>query len=158
RARPLDGARGVEGPPKRRRREGGSRAGSSVMRRRTREVSVAVAIAALALVLAAIAPGFFSPENLGDLFLANVPVALVAIGITLVILAGEIDISVGSVFAVAGVAAGVAAKLGGGSGPALIAGCAAGAIAGALNGVLVAYLGVPSIVATLAMMVALRDG
>ena len=56
--------------------------------------------------LAVVAPGFFSRENLSDLFLGNLPVLLVAIGMTLVILTGEIDISVGSMFAICGVVGG----------------------------------------------------
>jgi rhamnose transport system permease protein len=129
-------------------------------RRHGREVSVAIAIGLLSLVLAAAAPGYFSAENLSDLFLANMPVFVVALGATLVIISGEIDISVGSVFAVAGVVAGVVAKLGppGGVWTATAAACASGAIIGAANGALVGYLQVPSIVVTLAMMVALRDG
>src|SRR5258706_16305950 len=79
---------------------------------RRREASVASAIAVLALVLAIVAPGYFSAENLRDLFLANLPVLLVAIGMTLVIVTGEIDISVGSVFAICAVASGVLAKAG----------------------------------------------
>jgi rhamnose transport system permease protein len=124
----------------------------------TRELSVASAIAALALVLAVVAPGYFSAENLGDLFLANLPVLLVAIGMTLVIVTGEIDISVGSMFAICGVAAGVLSKAGM---PVWLAGAAAcllGAVLGSLNGALVAYAGIPSIVVTLATMTALRDG
>ena len=119
---------------------------------------MAGAIAALALVLAIVAPGYFSAENLRDLFLANLPVLLVAIGMTLVIVAGEIDISVGSVFAICAVAAGVLAK---GGMPVWLAGAAAcllGALFGSINGALVAYAGIPSIVVTLATMVALRDG
>ena len=81
-----------------------------MMGRRGREVSVAIAIGMLALVLAGAAPGFFSIENLVDLFLANMPVLVIALGATLVILTGEIDISVGSLFAVAAVTAGVVAK------------------------------------------------
>jgi rhamnose transport system permease protein len=61
---------------------------------RAREASVASAIAALGLVLAALAPGYFSAGNLTDMFLANLPVLLVALGMTLVIATGEIDISV----------------------------------------------------------------
>ena len=71
---------------------------------RRREASVAIAIAALAMVLAVAAPGFFARDNLADLFLANLPVLIVALGMTLVILTGQIDISVGSVFAICGVA------------------------------------------------------
>src|SRR5260370_7591795 len=73
------------------------------MKSHTREISVALAILALAIVLAFAAPGYFSRENLTDLFLANVPVLIVALGMTLVILIGQIDISVGSIFAICGV-------------------------------------------------------
>lgn len=120
-----------------------------------REWSVAIAIAGLAIVLAFAAPSYFSAENLRDLFLVNLPVLVVAIGATLVILTGEIDISVGSAFAVCSVVAGVAAKAGM---PAGLVACAVGASLGALNGALVAYARMPSIVVTLATMVALRDG
>jgi rhamnose transport system permease protein len=122
-----------------------------------REVSVALAIGALALVLAVAAPGYFSAENLSDLFLANLPVLVVALGATLVILTGEIDISVGSVFAICGVVSGITAKLGMPVAIAAVAACVAGGLLGALNGGLVAYLRIPSIVVTLATMVALRD-
>jgi len=77
---------------------------------------------------------------------------------TLVVVTGEIDISVGSMFAICGVAAGVLAKAGL---PVLLAcgaACLLGALLGSLNGALVAFLGIPSIVVTLATMVALRDG
>jgi rhamnose transport system permease protein len=123
-----------------------------------REWSVASAIAALALVLAVAAPGYFSRENLSDLLLANLPVLLVAIGMTLVIITGEIDISVGSMFAVCAVASGVLAKSGIPVWSAGLAGCLLGAAFGSLNGALVAYAGIPSIVVTLATMTALRDG
>jgi rhamnose transport system permease protein len=123
-----------------------------------REVAVACAIAALATVLAVAAPGYFSAGNLNDVFLANLPVLLVALGMTLVIVSGEIDISVGSVFAICGVTAGILAKSDVPVWVACLAACLAGAALGSLNGALVAYAGIPSIVVTLATMVALRDG
>src|SRR5271155_6205446 len=82
------------------------------MRAHSREISVAIAIIVLAILLAFAAPGYFSRENLTDLFLANVPVLIVALGMTLVILTGQIDISVGSIFAICGVSAGLLAKSG----------------------------------------------
>jgi len=115
-------------------------------------------IALLAVVLAAIAPGYFARENLSDLFLGNMPVLIVAIGTTLVILTGHIDISVGSGFAICGIVAGEVAKASGSVAVAAAAACLAGAALGALNGGLVAFLRMPSIVVTLATMVALRDG
>jgi rhamnose transport system permease protein len=123
-----------------------------------RERSVAIAIVVLGAVLSVFTERFFSAANLTDLFLANVPVLVAAIGATLVIVSGEIDISVGSAFAICSVAAGLAAKAG-----LPIAGIAIvivllGAALGAMNGALVAFARVPSIVVTLAAMVALRDG
>ncbi|CAN5548946.1 autoinducer 2 ABC transporter permease LsrC [soil metagenome] len=128
------------------------------MRGYAREASVALTIALLMAVLAWIAPGYFSRENLADLFLANMPVMVIALGMTLIILTGQIDISIGSVFAVCSVVAGIAARSGM---PLVLCGlmaCLLGAAWGALNGALVGYLRVPSIVVTLATMVALRDG
>jgi rhamnose transport system permease protein len=129
-----------------------------VFAHRRREASIAIVIACLAVLLAAVAPGYFARENLSDLFLGNMPVLIVAMGTTLVILTGNIDISVGSMFAICGVVAGVVAKTSGSVVVAGLAACAAGAVLGALNGSLVAYLRMPSIVVTLATMVALRDG
>ena len=129
-----------------------------MLKHHQREVSIAAVIVALGLVLAAFAPGYFARDNLSDLFLGNMPVLIVALGTTLVILTGHIDISVGSVFAICGVVAGLVAKSGA---PVLVAGlaaCLVGAMLGASNGALVAYVRIPSIVVTLATMVALRDG
>ena len=110
---------------------------------------------ALGLVLAFAAPGFFARDNLSDLFLANLPVLIVALGMTLIILTGEIDISVGSVFAIAGVAAGLLAKAGLPMPLVAVSACLVGAALGGLNGALVAYVRIPSIVVSLATMVAL---
>jgi rhamnose transport system permease protein len=129
-----------------------------MMKSYKKEIAVAVAILALMVVLTFSAPGYFSRENLIDLFLANAPVMIIALGATLVILLGQIDISVGSVFAICSVLMGVSARWGCPVAISGIVACAAGAACGALNGALVAYLGVPSIVVTLATMVALRDG
>jgi rhamnose transport system permease protein len=122
------------------------------------EAPVTVAILALATVLALVAPAYFSGENLQAIGLANLPVLIVALGATLVVLTGQIDISVGSLFAICSVTAGVLAKAGL---PVLAAGlgaCLVGAVIGSLNGLLVGYMRLPSIVVTLAALVALRDG
>jgi rhamnose transport system permease protein len=128
-----------------------------MMSRRRRELAVALVIVVLGLVLLVSSPSFYARENLVDIFLSGLPVLIVALGMMLVILTGQIDISVGSIFAICAVAAGLVAKAGLPVPVAAIAACAAGAALGALNGVLVAYARIPSIVATLATMVALRD-
>jgi rhamnose transport system permease protein len=129
-----------------------------MLKHHRREASVAFAIFMVCAVMAAIRPAYFAADNLNDLFLATLPVLIVAAGMTLVILTGEIDISVGSMFAVCGVVAGVLAKAGIPLFLVAVIVCALGALSGALSGALVAYLRLPSIVVTLAMMIALRDG
>lgn len=122
-----------------------------------RERSLVIVIAVLAGVLAIFTDGYFSRANLTDLFLANLPVLIVALGATMVIVSGEIDISVGSVFAICSVLAGVTAKTGLPMPVVALAIALIGGALGALNGSLVAYLRIPSIVVTLATMIGLRD-
>ena len=122
-----------------------------------REVSAGIAYAVLLVLVGIVAPSFFSAGNLRDLALNNVPVLLIAIGMTMVILVGEIDISVGSQFAVCSVAAGWLAKDGVPVALLLPAILLIGAAIGAINGLLVGWLRLPSIIVTLAMLVAWRD-
>src|SRR5438552_17353125 len=126
--------------------------------RHKRELSAALACAALLAAVGIIAPSFFSGANLRDLAVNNAPVLLVAIGATLVILVGQIDISVGSQFAVCAVASGWLAKQGVPTLALVPCAIALGAAMGAVNGILVGPLGLPSIIVTLAMLVAWRDG
>jgi rhamnose transport system permease protein len=74
-----------------------------------------------------------------------------------VILAGHIDISIGSQFAICSVASGLLARAGMPAMVAILGAAALGAIFGAINGTLVARAGIPSIVVTLATMIVLRD-
>jgi rhamnose transport system permease protein len=123
-----------------------------------RELSLLLAWGVLLVSIAVAAPGFYSLENLRDLVLSNAAVLVAAIGMTLVILLGQIDVSVGSQFAVCGVAAGLLAKAGLPMPLVAVLTALAGMAMGAVNGALVAAAGIPSIVVTLATMVVLRDG
>jgi rhamnose transport system permease protein len=122
-----------------------------------RELSAAAAYALLLIIVGILAPSFFSATNLRDLALNNAPVLLVSIGMTMVILVAQIDISVGSQFAVASVAAGWLAKSGVPMPLVLICVVAIGALMGSVNGLFIGRLRLPSIIVTLAMLVALRD-
>src|SRR6188474_3746573 len=114
------------------------------LNRYKRELSASLAYAVLLAAVGIIAPSFFSAANLRDLALNNAPVLLVAIGMTMVILVAQIDISVGSQFAVATVAAGVLAKAGVPI-PLLFPSIVfIGALMGAVNGVLIGKLRLPS--------------
>ena len=128
------------------------------LRRYKRELAAALAYAVLLVLVAVFAPTFFSVANLRDLTINNAPTLIVAIGMTMVILVGEIDISVGSQFAVASVAAGWLAKTGLPIPLVLLCVLMIGAGVGAVNGFLIGRLGLPSIIVTLAMLVAWRDG
>src|SRR5262245_10250548 len=126
-------------------------------RRYKREMAAALAYVVLLLVVGVLAPSFFAPGNLRDLAINNAAIAIVALGMTLIILVGEIDISVGSQFAVCTVAAGWLAKAGIPLWLVLAICLILGAGMGALGGVLIAKLRMPSIVVTLALMVMWRD-
>ncbi len=126
--------------------------------RHFREWSVALALGLLLLMLAVLAAGFFQRNQLLSICSTAVPVLLVACGIALVIISRQIDISVGSQFAVCSVLLGLLVQA---HWPMPLAGLAAiiaGAFCGAFNGALIAGLGLPSIVVTLATMVTWREG
>jgi rhamnose transport system permease protein len=127
-----------------------------------REAPAACAFLILLLTVAVAAPEFYSPANLRDLAINAAPALIVATGMTAVILARQIDISVGAQFAVCSVLAGLLAKwlavIGAPVALTLTAVTLIGAALGAVNGALVGRLAIPSIVATLAVMVAMRDG
>jgi rhamnose transport system permease protein len=122
-----------------------------------RELSALIAFAVLLALVGIAAPSFFSGTNLRDLALNNAPTLIIAVGMTMVIIVGEIDISVGSQFAVCSVAAGWLAKSGVPMYALPIVIFVLGAMMGAFNGLLVGYLRLPSIIVTLAMLTALRD-
>jgi rhamnose transport system permease protein len=122
-----------------------------------REHAALLTLMALLLFLAVAAPAFYSWANLRDLALSNLSVLLVASGMTLVIVVAQIDISVGSLFAVCGVCCGLLARTGTPIWLVPFLGILLGALLGSLNGALVSFVNAPSIVVTLATMVAWRE-
>lgn len=125
--------------------------------RHQRELAALTAYVLLLACVGFVAPSFFTASNWRDLAVTNAPVLIVAIGMTLVIIAGQIDISVGSQFAVCSMLAGALAKTGLPASLLLLLVILFGAFFGSVNGVLVALLRMPAIVVTLAMMVVWRD-
>lgn len=128
------------------------------MKRHFRELSIAVALLVMLLALAVFAPAFYQKQPVLSLLTREAPVLIVACGMALVIIARQIDISVGSQFSVCCVCAGLFASLRWPLAVVLPATVAVGALLGAFNGALIAGLGLPSIVVTLATMVAWREG
>jgi ribose transport system permease protein len=95
--------------------------------------------------------GFSSPNNLMNIFRQTATISIMAVAMTYVIAAAEIDLSIGSV---AGLAAVVSAMTINSLGliPGILAGLLVGAVSGAISGGLVAWLKVPSFLVTLGML------
>lgn len=122
-----------------------------------RELWVAAALAGILVALAILAPRFFEPQPLLSRLTANAPKLVLACGVALVIITRQIDISIGSAFAVCGTCAGLVLAGGSALPVAIMGSIACGVAVGAFNGALVAGLGLPSIVVTLATMVTMRE-
>ncbi len=131
----------------------------ALARRRPREVLAGRNIGLLALLialwiaLASISPFFFNSRNILLLLLQSSTTATVAIGMTLVIISGGIDLSVGGVAALAGMVTGILlmkAQLG--FLVSVVGGLSAGLVAGAINGVIVSRFKLQPMVVTLGMM------
>ena len=95
---------------------------------------------------------FLSVANFTNIFQQVAVIAITAFGMTWVILLGEIDLSVGSIIAVAGMVGAQIIGLGWGFVPALVLTLAAGAAMGLFNGVLTAKFLLPSFIVTVATM------
>jgi len=118
--------------------------------------SLLVVLAALLCVLALFAPGFFAAGHLQSLALDHAPLFVAAAGMTLLIGAGQIDVSIGAQTAVCAVVAGLAARAGLPRPVWIGAALLTGALLGLANGLLVSRLRIPALVATLAMLAILR--
>ncbi len=115
------------------------------------DYGVYVALVAILVVNLFLTDNFVTVANLRTQLIQVVPVVIVALGMALVIGTEGIDLSVGSVMALA--AALLPLYLGYGLAPALVVALAAGLMVGLVNGWLVAAIGVQPIVATLALLV-----
>jgi len=113
---------------------------------------VLVGLLALIIVFAILTPVFLTSGNLMNIVKDATTNALMGAGMTFVILAAEIDLSVGSTLALTSVVGATAMVATGSVWLGVLVMIAAGAIAGLLNGVTVAYLGFPSFIATLGTM------
>jgi len=124
---------------------------------RNRELFALSTLLGLSALSSALSPHFLTETNLKNL-LAHVSVlAAVTAGETFVMLTGGIDLSVGSVLALSGVASGMAIQWWRWPAPfATLAGVAVGLACGAVNGFLVTRVRIPSFIATLAMLAIAR--
>lgn len=123
---------------------------------RHRDLSAVLVLAVLLLVFAMGARGFTNPANIQSIFAVATVTACIAIGQNLIIWAGEIDVSLGSVLALAGFCAGFTALGTRSIVLTVVVAVVVGALAGLVNGLLVAFTPVPSIVVTLGTLYAFQ--
>jgi ribose transport system permease protein len=127
-----------------------SRAGA--LAQRGRQLGTLAGLAALVTLLAVLSPYFLTVSNLMNVLEQTSINAVIAVGMTFVILSGGIDLSVGSLVALSGVALAAALRAGAPLPLALLAGLATGAAAGLANGLLITRGKLPPFIATLGMM------
>ena len=127
--------------------------GEQVARTRTtRQLGTFGGLVALCLILWASTPHFLTMSNLLNVLEQTSINAVVAVGMTFVIISGGIDLSVGSVLAVSGIALGLAMAAGAPAPVGVAAALVVGATCGLANGLLVTAGRLPPFIATLGMM------
>jgi len=114
-----------------------------------------IALLALCFIISLLTGRFLSPLNLTNILVQSSIMAVIAIGMTFVIIGGGFDLSVGSTVALAGCVAAMAmVQFGLVAG--VLAGIGAGVAVGLVNGVIVASLGINPFITTLGTMVLVR--
>jgi len=122
-----------------------------------KKYGILILMGIIIIAMAYVKPNFLSVENLGNVLRQVSIIGLVAIGMTVVILLGGIDLSAGSVVALSGMLAAIFAKIEGmNTLVPIMVGCAAGLVIGSINGMVIAHIGIPSFIQTLGMMNVVR--
>jgi ribose/xylose/arabinose/galactoside ABC-type transport system permease subunit len=117
----------------------------------TQEGVLAISLILLMGIVGALNPQFLSSRNLTNVFQGNAYIAVAAIGMSMVIISGNIDISVGPLISALAILCGTVATSGFPVWVAWLVPLVAGGLMGALIGTIVAYLRIPAIVVTLGM-------
>lgn len=107
------------------------------------------------LTLSDVGKGFSHPDNLWNIIRQTSLIAILSVGMSFALGAGQIDLSQGAVVAVTSLTTALVLKSFGII-PAIFAGLSVGVIVGALNGFLIAYIGMPAFLATLGTMIAFQ--
>ena len=124
----------------------------------SQEAVLLLAIIALFVVVGFINPRFVADRNLQSIFLGNAYIAVAAIGMSMVIISGNIDISVGSLIGVLATISGSLAVAGYPIFICWLVPLVAGALVTGFMGLLVAYVRIPAIVVSLGMLSILKGG
>ena len=129
----------------------------TLLTRNLRQSGIMIAFVLIVLVFSLVAKNFLSPGNLTNIVLQYSYILILAIGMVIVIIAGHIDLSVGSVVALAGaVSATVVIKEGMPWYVGVLAALVVGVLVGVWQGFWVAFVGIPAFIVTLAGMLLFR--
>ena len=123
---------------------------------RAREAGVFIALLVMCLFLSFATDGFLTSLNLLNVGRQISLLGIMAVGMTFVLIAGEVDLSVGSTYAFSGLATGMLIIAGWALLPAIGVGLLTGVAIGLINGVLSTYGRLPSLIATLGMLSIVR--
>jgi ribose transport system permease protein len=118
---------------------------------------VTVALLILVIVMSLTEPSFASADNMANITRNFAPFGIMALGMTIVIITGGIDLSVGSVMGLVAIVAGLFLTWEYPWYVAFAMGFGAGILCGAINGFFVAYVGMPPFVVTLGMLAIARS-
>ena len=117
-----------------------------------REFMIIYIIVLSTIAIAHAAPAFLSKQNTSAILLALADQSIIAIGMTLLLVSGGFDMSVGSTMALAGVTTAIWLTLGLPVGLAILLGLAVGVLIGMINGIIIAHVGINPFITTLGMM------
>jgi ribose transport system permease protein len=127
------------------------------MSRKIREiVGPLVGLIVITAVFAIFSPTYRQPAAIRDILEQSTVLLIMATGTTVMLIAGQLDLSVGALLALVAVVTGSLLYQGLPVWLAVLAGLAAGTLGGVINGLVVVSTGVPTLVATLGMMMAAR--
>lgn len=131
---------------------------TSLQRARTRAAASALllGVVALLLVFSALNDAFLTVDNFRNIFIQASVISVVAVPMALLLIAGKVDLSVGSTLALGAVVTGLLITDGVPVVPAIVIGVLAGAVVGVINGVLVEAWDLSPIIVTLGALTAVR--
>lgn len=119
---------------------------------RSQELWIVIAVIVIGAFVSTVAPNFLTANNIANISQNFCFIAIIAIGMTPVIMTGGIDISVGSTLGLTGVTLGLLLSAGLPFGLGILGVLLTGAAVGLVNGVIIAYLRLPPFIVTLGMM------
>ncbi len=130
----------------------------SLLKNKSREIILLAVLVVIAAVATSITPAFIRRLNIINILNNNATLGIMAMGMMVVIVTGNIDVSIGAQYAVSGMVVALFVKATGGNQvlPAILLGMVTGMILGLLNGILIAKLNIPAIVVTLGTLNIMR--